>query len=740
MRGVNHARSLGAFADNRRCRDIHQGRFCESLHAAERHRGLRPARGTQALLWGLALALALLCPSVAHALTAADMGVVWGPNPVAHQGSGRIDEGVICIADNAYDAALVTCGVMTNDERLTADAKAKLSNESSGGSFYTLTTMFKCFQGEDGYNYPDWVSNPYGLIEGFSYMYGNSSVWWARYESYLLTSAKEDLQTILAGGSLGGGSGSGSGSGSGGYYLYKGYCQYVTSGQKLYFGEKNNLVNSSGVPANEDNLLTNQLYIRLPVSAVDSWLSQLGSGYTVDNTVVQIQCVTANGTISVYLYAKNEPITSITLTDASIGSLNYKYYNCNTSIYFKYTAQSVTTYSIGKYNGDDAVTLSDFNFSGSTTDYVLSNRSRIATLLYDTGETIAPPTNWPESEPTTPKTKPVVPDPPDTTAPTVPTYDPKSYTNPVITTGTGDTYNSTTINTYNYNLETSVADGQDIIPYLQAILAATNNISRNLATYMINIQSLINDVIEANDNNASQIVAKLTSIITAINNACSTINSGIGELDTDINTGLGEIYDLIGDFQGAVHNEFRSLKTYLKSLFQWLADQFDYTFDGGDYDDSSILYWLRRIYYKLGAGRVNTRPTDPVADPVGIGDWLAQLFRNFLGGLLGIGGDALDAVLDALDDLRDKFPFSIPWDLAAILALLVADPVAPNFDVPQYSITNEGLQQVATYHIDLSVFDDVMVGVRTMETLVFAFCLAFKTDFFKGLLEVHGGE
>lgn len=207
MKGAKDVDAFGAYTDNRRSCNFRQGRFCESLCTAERYRGLRSTRGTQVLLWGLALALVLMCPGVAHALTAADMGVVWGPNPVAHQGSGRIDEGVICIADNSYDAALVACGVMTNDERLTADAKAKLSNESTGGSFYTLASSFHCFQGEDGYNYPDWVSNPYGLIEGFSYMYGNSSVWWARYASNLLASAKEDLQTILSGGSLGGGTG-----------------------------------------------------------------------------------------------------------------------------------------------------------------------------------------------------------------------------------------------------------------------------------------------------------------------------------------------------------------------------------------------------------------------------------------------------------------------------------------------------------------------------------------------------
>lgn len=678
----------------------------------------------------MALALVLLCPGVAHALTAADMGVVWGPNPVAHQGSGRIDEGVICIADNAYDAALVTCGVMTNDERLTAEAKAKLSNESSGGSFYTLSTMFKCFQGEDGYNYPDWVSNPYGLIEGFSYMYGNSSVWWARYESYLLTSAKEDLETILDGGSLGGGSGSGSGSGNGQLQTVNKFTTVYSSSASFYLEDTNNTKYYLGAqePYAPKNIIATFDNITWP---------QLPSG---DYTYVYLLLSpgvygTKRLLPRIYAFTNDEP--TITYSTDYLGNTYISEFS-NLGTCYLLSSSGNTPYVYG--DGVMSVDFTDRTFTISTVSSIDISRSFLYSYKDSINDDPLPPTNWPEFEPTTPTTKPVVPDPPDTTAPTVPTYDPKSYTNPVTTTNPGDTYNSTTINNYTYNYDTYTATGEDVIPYLQAIVNAINALARNLSAYMLSVQSLINNVIISNNNNASQIVAKLGTIITAINNASATINSGIGELDTDINTGLGEIYDLIGDFQLAVHAEFRSLKTYLKSLFQWLANQFDYTFDGGDYDDSSILYWLRRIYYKLGAGRVNTRPTDPVADPVGIGDWLAQLFRNFLGGLLGIGGEALDAVLDALDDLRSKFPFSIPWDLAAILALLVADPVAPNFDVPQYTITNEGLQQVATYHIDLSVFDDVMVGVRTMETLVFAFCLAFKTDFFKGLLTVHGGE
>ena len=730
MRGASHARSIVAGSDTRRCDYIRQRRFCESLQWPNKSaKTAKNRRGFQRLWFALVLVF-LFIPCNALALTAGDMGVVWGPNPVGRWGSGESDEsGVICVADNTFNAALVTCGVMTNDERLTADAKAKLSNDSSGGSFYTLSTTFHCFQGEDGYTYPSWNRAATGVVDSMANLFGPENVWWGLYESYLLTSAKEDLTTVLNGGSLGGG-GSGSGSGSGQLATVNKFTTVYTDNVGFYLQDTNNTKYYLGGQepiAPQEIIVTfdNITWPQLPTGNYTYVYMLLNAGRLGPKRVVP----------RIYAFTNDEP--TITYSTDFLGN-RYISRISNLGTGYFLDCHLNTPYVYG--DGVMSVDFSDRTFDIST----ITSIDISLACLYSYKDSIIddplPPTNWPETEPTTPKTKPVVPDPPDTTAPTVPTYDPKSYTNPVITTGTGDTYNNNTTNIYNYNYETSNASGQDIIPYLQAILAALNNITRNIATYMLNVQNLINDVIACNDNNTSQIIAKLQLIITAINNVSSTINSGIGELDTDINAGLGEIYELIGDFQGAVHNEFKSLKTYLKSLFQWLADQFDYTFDGGDYDDSSILYWLRRIYYKLGAGRVNTRPTDPVADPVGIGDWLAQLFRNFLGGLLGIGGEALDAVLDALDDLRNKFPFSIPWDLAAILGLLVADPVAPNFDVPQYTITNEGLQQVATYHIDLAVFDDVMVGVRTMETLVFAFCLAFKTDFFKGLLTVHGGD
>lgn len=75
-------------------------------------------------------------------------------------------------------------------------------------------------------------------------------------------------------------------------------------------------------------------------------------------------------------------------------------------------------------------------------------------------------------------------------------------------------------------------------------------------------------------------------------------------------------------------------------------------------------------------------------------------------------------------DLRDFFPFCIPYDIYALLSLLAAEPEAPYFefdvDIPIIDFT---------WHIviDLSPWDDVAAVLRTMELLLFIVGLGVAT-------------
>ena len=80
-------------------------------------------------------------------------------------------------------------------------------------------------------------------------------------------------------------------------------------------------------------------------------------------------------------------------------------------------------------------------------------------------------------------------------------------------------------------------------------------------------------------------------------------------------------------------------------------------------------------------------------------------------------------------DLKNFFPFCIPFDLYDFFSCLNADPVAPVID---WQIPLPG---GSTYPItlDLSVFDPVAKILRTMELLAFCVGLAFKTrDLIRG--------
>lgn len=209
------------------------------------------------------------------------------------------------------------------------------------------------------------------------------------------------------------------------------------------------------------------------------------------------------------------------------------------------------------------------------------------------------------------------------------------------------------------------------------------------------------------------------------------LNEHCIHLQNSIESNVSQLWDLQSDFFGSA---FEDLKSYLHELFEWLSEQlnFDVTVEGGQYDDTSVLYWLKQIWAKLPTG-INTKPSDPVTNPDGWWDWLTQLLNNLAADLMALGHDKLAGILETLNELRNKFPFSLPWDVAALLGLLVGVPECPEFDMPCYAVSLEGLQQVGTYHITLEPYETVWEGVKWIETLAFAVYLIMNTG---GLMDM----
>lgn len=292
---------------------------------------------------------------------------------------------------------------------------------------------------------------------------------------------------------------------------------------------------------------------------------------------------------------------------------------------------------------------------------------------------VEPPDEWPDPPTTVTPTPPDVPTPPDPIDPTPPDPIDPTPPNPWIPIP-GDT------------VDITGEDFQDLIDALD----------QHCQHLQASIQS-----------NVSQLWSLQSEFLSA------QFDDLFGSLDSNF-TWLGN---------DVIIASFTDLKSYLKDLFDWLADRMDFNIEleGGQYDDTSVIYWLKQIWSKLPTG-INTKPSDPVTNPDGWWDWLTQLLNNLAADLMMLGHDSLAGVLETLNQLRNKFPFSLPWDVAAMLGLLVGPAVCPEFDVPCYAVSMEGLQQVGTYHITLEAYETVWQGVKWIETLAFAVYLIMNTS------------
>lgn len=75
-------------------------------------------------------------------------------------------------------------------------------------------------------------------------------------------------------------------------------------------------------------------------------------------------------------------------------------------------------------------------------------------------------------------------------------------------------------------------------------------------------------------------------------------------------------------------------------------------------------------------------------------------------------------------DLRQVFPFCIPFDFIALLRVLDAEPETPRFEIP-FVVPSVGIDE--TFVIDLSMFDDVMEVIRVFELVSFVLGLMLLT-------------
>lgn len=597
------------------------------------------------------------------------------------------DEGNV--VKSKYSAACWACGI--NPKRVTSGQRAKLSNEGTGGRFYTFANMFVGKK----------PSNPsVGVVPGLPYAvsFWGLSYWAAdNVPDSLYSGAIYDLSVVMRGEDLGDGSESDS-------------YRIVASGNARFSNTASsnsvtNIPSSTGYFYDGESRSVKYWNRFRPDGTVGNW-------QPVNRSVSQTRIYPdINGFLKQML--ENYPLSEydyfLHMNGLSSGKIEYTNiyifpkggYTMDTQNGSKYWdgTQFVTVPYINRvtatgewhflriyFEDTSAKTTYDYTFDGSSmtmeakdvdryelvhsggNNYLYSNVDASFVLpvvsFGDEAGSPNPDSNWPDDDegddddpvPTPPPVPgppdipgdPIEPLPPD---PTPPTVDPDPT-------------------------------GTDVIPYLLVIIHRLNDILANVYYAVINLQAAMID-------------------------HCLHIRN-------------------------CITDRISWLAGYMQTLCEWLAEQLTFDVSGGGYDDSTVVSWLKQIYYKLTSTNIRIPSTRPDDNDINSNfDWWGWLL-NRIAELLGDGAaEAIDAIVGLLEGVADKFPFSVPWDFVAVFGLLVATPEVPRFAFTIPAI--EGWWAATQIEIDLTPYDTAMAAVRHMVMIAWVMTLIRKTDWMCGI-------
>lgn len=675
----------------------------------------------------LHMVASLVFPCGAFALSPNDQGVLWGPTSL-----GGGNSGIVVSATNNFDAALWAIGRWNTKIQLDNPKFAMLSNEGTGGHFYELASYFHSYAEVGTPNWPNAAA-----VEGYAISLGPDNVWLASVPLSLISDARRDYNTVLNGGSLGGG-----GAVTGDVLVFSGVPHYSVNSSNKYgirvpsYSTTNDLYRYVGSSSDWESesfrfvgnpltvswpaavLETSDFLTRFPLSEYDYWLA-----FTFNTSGVMTTWE---------VWAGKNP--SITYGSNTVGAAGSQYVsNVTFSEYAKLSQSSLrdTSWPTAHYaydggtltfSGLSSDSFGSISLTSSTTSGSLS-ASSIRQILHvgGFGGGGGGDNNWPTDDPTPtpdppevpgPSDDPVVePDPPDLPNPvTYPvsdpyTPDPDPPANPVVT--------------YDPN---PTGEPTDYRPWLNAILVLLRKINTTLSDGFGDLRGwLTNHCDHIREQIHSDSVDLGLHVQTAIQNGFISFERWLQ--GTFSGYFLDEIDYLLGE-------NFRELEGYLYDLFDWLASQFDFTFGGTSYDDSSVIYWLRRIYARLGGGAPNPGDDGTVDDGFDWWAWLLGLITDALGGVVT---DLVGDIGGFLSEIAQKFPFSIPADIVLYLSLLDAPRETPVFTFVIPAI--QGSWDSWEIEIDLSPYDDALSIVRSMVLIWWGFVLVLRTDWLGGVFD-----
>ena len=294
------------------------------------------------------------------------------------------------------------------------------------------------------------------------------------------------------------------------------------------------------------------------------------------------------------------------------------------------------------------------------------------------------------------------------------------------------------LNDMNGFLHTNMTGSSDIdLSALYSRLDSVVNELRSMSSALGNISSSsggsfdvdVGGIEDRLDGMASQL-AKEADTLESLNNAVDGTNSTLAELNSsisDLSSSLDEMYSALDGLKldtdnTDVVNKLNEVQEQIQLTNSRLDDVYDVIHRYLPLM-SDILQELKDIY-KAQVGS-------------GFSDAALGVLQGLLDGLGGILGDIVidpevnikksfddfsNAYKDtgAVEMLKKKFPFSIPWDMAFLVAFLSAPPEAPRFEFPLV-FERLGINEVIV--LDFSDFEVVSKISRTLLTLIYLIAL-----------------
>lgn len=220
-----------------------------------------------------------------------------------------------------------------------------------------------------------------------------------------------------------------------------------------------------------------------------------------------------------------------------------------------------------------------------------------------------------------------------------------------------------------------------------------------------------------NENGSDLSYEELQALADSVVASLSEINNSIVSGDSNTNTLLQGILNKLSDFYNK-YVPFSSggevtYTTVLTSIQSKLNNIYDTMVAGFD-DMRDLLKSIR-----------NWTIADTITDLADtLADWasfIKDLLDDVESGVAVIAG----SVSDVADKLSTKFPFSIPWDIAFLIAFLADTPKAPVFEVP-FDFPLYGIEYTFTF--DMSQFEVVSKVSRLILTIIFSIGLLKLTN------------